>query len=220
MKYALLHGLLCLAALCGCGGNRPPEQALQEQKAPDQVIQEVKPPERTIKTDDTLEAMFHGFVDSVNKKDWSGFLGCMTGESQEMVVGSLALIANMMASMDAKQGGEIEAVLKKHNAKVETASDPKWKDPKFAMKAMNDRIKDKPAFLGELIDVMDKQNPGKKKIFGRFDGIIGDVKKDGDSATARITTTDEKGKETEDKIHFKKENGGWKIDLVASMGGK
>jgi hypothetical protein len=186
MKYAPLAGLLCLAALTGCGKYKTPE------------------------------ATFQTLVDSLNKKDWGGFFGCLTQESQDTATAGMAMFANMAVMKDEKKGEDIKAILKKHSAEVNLQEMMKETDSKVAMKKINDKIKDKPAFFSEIMPAIAKNDPSVAKNFEKVSGKIKDVKIDGEKATAIVVSQDKSGKDTEDKISFKKEKDGWKIDMESS----
>ena len=94
----------------------------------------------------------------------------------------------------------------------------KESDAKAEMKNVCDKIKDKPAFVADIIAVMVKQDPSISKKFEEVSGTIKDVKIDGDKATATVVSKDKSGKDSENKLLFKKEKDGWKIDLMGSMG--
>src|SRR5262249_52567761 len=94
------------------------------------------------------------------------------------------------------------------------------KDPEAAkkgMKQMLEPIKDKNAFVADMMTAMKKLG-GDKKDSGPMgkDAELKDVKIEGDTATGTVVTKHD-GKEKSEAIKFRKVGGGWKIELPADM---
>lgn len=167
----------------------------------------------------TPEAAYNNMVEAAKKEDMKGFMTNLTKDSQNMMVGGLVISSAMMKStakftgMDTK---EIDAVLTKHGV-TEDAVMAKMKDAKGAddpvsvaapLAAM---VKDGPAFVSDSFAVMKKMGKGMEKSpADEFKNTtLKDVKVTGDTATGKM----EKEGKTQD-IHFAKEGGAWKIDIM------
>src|SRR5262249_50192349 len=156
---------------------------------------------------------------------------CLTQDSKDVLAGTFAMGAVMQMSF-AKIGGAeakaklkpIEEVLKKHGLTEEVIEKMGkesqgggfQKDPKAAVNAMKkfaEPIKDRGGFMVDYLGVMKKDDEGKKdNPFKMGKAELKDLKEDGDTASGTVAL--EKGGE-KDEIHlkFKKEGGGWKIEL-------
>lgn len=178
---------------------------------------------------DSPAKVFEAAKSAVEKKDMAGFLKCMTPESQEVFAGVLAMSALMMKALaeafggggDNKELAKIDDVLKKHGLttkmmkELENSDD---KDPKAAIKKLTAPIKDKPAFVKDIMAALESMGDkgGGGGPADDFAGKLTNVKVDGDSATGTVTQTKD-GEKKEDEINFKKVNGGWLIDLSSML---
>ncbi len=188
---------------------------------------------------DSPQAVYDAAKVAVQAKDFQKFCGCLTPESQDLMAGGMVMAGVMMKGMavgmgamggdEAKAKAEkkfapVDEVLAKHGVSSEELEKEGENmdvqaDPKVAMKKFSERIKDKPAFIGDMMKAMeslreDGQGGGPAD---EFTANLTDVKIEGDTAsgtTAKPDAPDEKS-----PIHFKKVDGGWFIDLTPEMGG-
>jgi hypothetical protein len=145
----------------------------------------------------------------------------MTAESQDMMVGSMALGAVMAASMGkafGKADADLEALLKKHGLDPEKA--PKVKsaaDSQKAIMQLGGMVKDKPGFLKDMEELGKKKGKKTPSMTSQLAGAtLKDVKITGEKAEGKVVI--KKGeKEDTQPIHFKKEGGKWLIDLMPMM---
>jgi hypothetical protein len=176
----------------------------------------------------TPQAVFENFKTATQAKDYQKASAQTTPESQDMLLGGIAVVMRMMAMFDPNQGAEVQKILDKHGVeKLDMNAPPDTKDPKAMMTRMVSGVKDKPACIGELMAWMEKN--GNKKTDGgamtfgpgpdadKFaDATLEDVKIDGPSATGTI-----KSKKANDKMHdeakFKKIGELWFIDFASMM---
>src|SRR5262245_6826842 len=183
-------------------------------------------------TYDSPQAVFDAAAAASAKQDWAGFMNCLTDESQDKFTFSLAVGAisyKFFASMDREKGAEaakaIDEALKKHG--VNEADLPDLGKDMFKMSAPQDEremmrkvlgpIKDKPAFVADIIAAMKKLV--NKEPQQKFAGTLTNVKIEGDNATATVVRKTP-NKETQGPMAFRKVGGGWKIELFGMpMGG-
>src|SRR5262249_30089120 len=86
---------------------------------------------------------------------------------------------------------------------------------KDAVDKLLDPIKDKPAFLTELMAALKKVDPEEAmRMSEGLKGGLKDVVIDGDKAKGKFTTKGPSGKEHDEKIGFEKAGGGWKIVFI------
>jgi len=170
----------------------------------------------------TPESAFNNMAEAAKKDDIRGFMSNMTKDSQKFMVGSMVVTAAGMKQasafikMDTK---EIEAVLSKHgvdDAEVMVKlKSIKGRDADADAVAgageLASMVKDGPGFVADINEAMKKMGKGKESSPAQdFKGNkLSDVKIAGEKATGKI----EKDGKTQD-IHFAKEDGAWKIDIV------
>jgi len=174
-------------------------------------------------------AVFDAFQSSVKKKDWKTAYTCLTPDSGDRLAGQMIFVGAMIKSFAAfdktgKLAGlvkPIDAVFDKHGltkeslAKAKPSKDPKEQDA--ALLKLARLVKDRAAFLGELMPVMEKLGSKKGDELGK--ATLKDVKIDGDNATG-TAVTEKGGVEKEEPLKFKKIGGGWRIDLPITTGKK
>jgi len=201
---ASLAALVCLTAL-GCGGGGGGY--------------------------DSPQAAFDAMKAASEKKDWKGVCNCMTPDSQDAMAGMMVLSGTVMKAMGAfaaMAGGEeaekakaalekIDQVLKKHGLTEDAMKKMKGKKPEApdqqlaVLKELTAPIKDKPAFVAEMIQAFGEMGPGESEMFFH-DGTLKDVKISGDTATGTVSETVE-GEQKDNPISFKKTGGGWLVEL-------
>ncbi len=180
----------------------------------------------------TPEAAFDAMKAAAAKSDWKGVAGCMTAESQELLVGGMAMAGQFFAMGDKAKGEEFNALLKKHGIDMEkemkdiSAKGQGAKDPDAAKKSMQGslqavgaKVKDKPAAIAEIMQWMEKNSDkkGGNPMNEKLAGTLKDMKTTGDTATGKVVTKGKDGKDMEGPINFKKISGSWLIDLTAGM---
>jgi hypothetical protein len=166
------------------------------------------------------EAVFKAAQGFAKKKDFKGFLGCMTEDSQKLVTGQLIMTGSMIkafAGLDpsgkaAEMVKPIDKVFSKHGLtdealkKIKSAKDPKQAGK--TMRAAAELVKSRADFCSDLIAALDKANPKGAQPFA--EGTLKDVKIDGDKAKATIVMKAGEKERTE-PIEFAKVGGGWKL---------
>ena len=168
------------------------------------------------------KAVFAAAVEASKKKDFKTFAGLLTTESQGKLASQLAglgAMLKMMAAFD-KEGKmkdklpELEKIMDKHGltkdvmGKLKQTKDPK--EIEANNKTIAAVIKDKPAFVADVMKWLDAANPGKSKGGPLDDAELKDVKVNGDKATGTVVT---KVSGKEEPMEFAKVGGGWRIVL-------
>lgn len=204
----LSAGLLVLFA--GCGGDSA---------APNAGVS------TSVVLHESPEAAFKAFQAAIEEKEWEQAANCMTSDAQSAIAMLLTIPVSMMAAFDEAKQPEIEALLAKHGLNVnEGPPGGSGADQATAVRAFGKQIKDKPAFIAELIEWLDKNDDdadGDSVFSAMGDGDLGDVKINGDAATAVLTFV-ENGRTETQPMEFKKENGGWLLHATEDelqMGG-
>jgi hypothetical protein len=158
------------------------------------------------------------------KEDWPTLVQCLTDESRDGLAGTLVMGGMLMkgfAALDKDKGKEsakqIEDVLTKHGLteehlkKMDQEPPAKGSDPKDDMKVLAkliEPIKDKTAFIAEMMTVMKKV--ADKDTLVSFGNELKDLKIDGDTARGTFLMK-QGGKEKQEPIEFRKGSNGWKI---------
>ena len=170
----------------------------------------------------TPQATFDAMKGAAAKKDWGGMISCMSADSQDMMIGGMSMMVQMMSAFGGgdKMKGASD-ILTKHGVKMEMPTDPAAAaNPQDAMKKATAGVKDKTACLSELMVWFEKNGDEKQKANFNPDemasAVLADVKIDGDTATGKVTTK-KGGEEKTDDAHFKKVDGKWYMDLTADM---
>ncbi len=208
MRRSFLTGLLIAAlAAGGCGGGGSGGGTGMAGATPQ----------------DTFEAM----KGAAAKQDWTGMVSCMTPETQEMMLGGMAMMVQFMGMVPGgadKLKGANE-ILTKHGVKLDatpqlpglTGGDPTKANPQDAMKKLTADVKDKAACLGELMAWLQKNGDENTKKSLNSDEIatstLTDVKIDGDKATGKLTSKKD-GKDQTQDVQFKKIDGKWYAELT------
>jgi len=168
----------------------------------------------------TPENTFKGFKAAVSNDDWESAFKYLTSDSQDMLLGSVVMASTFSVglSQDKEKGKDLEELLKKHGIKMDVEKKPAG-DPSAAMKSLVTGVKDKGACFQELTKFMEEMSQGKEKDSGPADKIkktvFKDAKIEGDKATVTFTVD---GEDQKEPMIFKKKDGKWFIDMVASEG--
>lgn len=183
---------------------------------------------------ETPEACFNAAKEKISKKDYAGFVACLTPKSQNLLSGMFSLLPTLMQSFAALGGEEaikeletkfagVNAVIKKHG--IDTATMPGMQEMVAAqqdetkLQALFDKIltpvKDRPAYLAELMKAFEALGDGQTggpKIEDAINGELKGLQVNGDTASATLVV-EKDGQAQEQPFNFKKTAGGWLIDL-------
>jgi hypothetical protein len=163
-------------------------------------------------TFESPEVAFEAFQEAIEKKEWKQAAKCMTADAQSAIAMLLTMPVSMMAAFDEAKQPEIEALFTKHGLNMdEGPPGGSGGDQLDAVRTFGKQIKDKPAFIAELIDWLDKNDDdsdGDSVFSAMGKGQLGDVTINGEFATAVLTVVEDGRSETQ-PMEFKKENGGW-----------
>ena len=176
----------------------------------------------------TPQETFDAMKAAALKKDWSGMISCMSPQTQEMMLGGMAMMVEFMGAMPGggdKMKGATD-ILTRHGAKLDTSGliggggDPTKPNPQEALKKLTGNVKDKPACLAELMAWFDKNGDDKAKGGMGPDQIsnstLSDVKIEGDKATGKIASK-KNGKDETQNVQFQKIDGKWYADMTPEM---
>ncbi len=179
----------------------------------------------------TPQETFDAMKAAAVKKDWNGMISCMTPQTQEMMLGGMAMMVEFMGAMPG--GGDklkgAADILTSHGAKLDAkldmaslagGPDGAKPNPQEALKKLVGDVKDKPACLAEVMAWLEKNGDDKMKSGSMSDQMaastLSDVKIDGDKATAKITSKKD-GKDESQDVQFQKIDGKWYADMSAAM---
>ncbi len=164
----------------------------------------------------------------MEKEDFETFSNCMTPETQDAAAAALAFAGIMMKNMGStfsdiasKAGASgsksmdeakdaIGALLEKHGISETAISSITTTNQDEAIQEIIKPIKDKAAFMSEMLEQMSQV--GDDKSFGNVNGDLIDLKVEGDSATGTLVSK-KNGAEEKRPIKFEKSDGSWKIAL-------
>lgn len=166
------------------------------------------------------EAVFEAARSAVADEDMEGFMNCLTSESQDLFSGMLVMLGSMMKGFAALAGDDadtaeavskMEKVFEKHGLTEDVMKEMEEadeSDPTAAMEKLVEPIKDKAAFVADMLEAFKGLDNEGGSPADQFKGTLKDIKIDGDSASAVL----EDGGKTE-PIQFKKVKGSWLIHL-------
>ena len=171
---------------------------------------------------DTPEAAFNSFKSAVSNNDWKTATAQLTNESQDVLASGMMMMAAFASiSFDADEAKANEEsfnqLLAKHGldkGAMESENEDENQDPSAAMKEMMAPVKDKPAFVADMIAWIDEhaQDDDNGLMEEITTGELKDIKIDGDSASGMIAMSKD-GETNEEPIEFRKVNGKWFIHL-------
>ena len=192
-------GWLCLlffsVSMTGCGGNAETDSS------------------------NSPEATFKAFQADFKSQDYEKAVGHLTEESQKAMAGALTF-GGGFAALFSPNGSELKAIMKEHGLDMENQGanetinldDPE--STRRALRAVGDKIKDRPKYIAAVVKWFEKQDSENKN--SRASDIaaatLTDLKVEGERATAAITVA---GKA--EPIEFRKIGGKWQIHLTESM---
>ena len=172
----------------------------------------------------TPEATFDSMKSAAAKKDWAGMIACTTVESQDELIGGMAIMYQLFGAIpgqEEKMKGARD-ILTKHGVNLEMAKDASpVGSTEEAMKALSAGVKDKVSCAGELVAWVES-NEDMKKSGGTPSDVLkktlSDVKIEGDVATGKLTSKMD-GKELTEEQRFKKVGGKWYADMTRKSRG-
>jgi hypothetical protein len=182
------------------------------------------------------QEVFDAFKTAAAKEDYKGFTECLTNDSRKVLTGGMVfgvVMIRQFAGLAGKGAGDeakmkpLEDALKKHGItddflKKVSADGPKLGDPvalKNAIMKMAEPVKDHGAFMADVVAAtkqMGAKEDPSKKLMSFKTAELRDVKTSGDTATGTVVIRDG-GAEKSEPIHFRKEEGGWRIDVTEMM---
>lgn len=178
----------------------------------------------------TPEAAFAAAKTALGKEDWKGFCQVLTPESRDAFAGGMAFAGMMMQGFASAGGADgekdaknIQAVLDKHGLTEEVmkknmeGDQPASQDE--AMKKLLEPVKDRDAFVADIMAALDNLKGNKKQTPMDKDATLKDLKVEEDSATATIEFEKE-GKKVSEPVSFKKIDGGWRLHMDMDKKGK
>ncbi len=210
MVRVLAFGMLCAAALllvgtAGAGGGK------KVYKTPQEVFDAAK---TAIKNNDTKTAM-----------------DCLTDEARDTLTGGVAFMALMAKGFGAfaqkdeekEKLKKLDDVLNRHGLteeyvktlpKPQIGKKPSPEEIKEGIKKLVAPIKDRGGFVADVLALLPSKDGKKGGPFEELGGNpkLEDVKVTGDRAKGEMVGMKD-GKEVRKPIDFKKEGGGWKIDI-------
>jgi hypothetical protein len=179
--------------------------------------------------DKSPEDVFKAVVAAMKKQDMKAIMSHLTRDSQTTIAGLMVIAA--ASEPWGKRGEEarkaFDDVLKRHGISSDEASrktrrmvDQFWEpipDQNFKnLLALGEMVKDKPAFVDDVLKLATKYEGWKTTESSKDIGEtkIKDVKIDKDQAKGESTMPNFGNSERTQNVYFKLENGVWKIDLV------
>lgn len=160
---------------------------------------------------DTPEAAFKAFQTASEAEDWQAAARCLTPESQAMMADGLIFAASFATLGSTEKEKELEQLLKNH--KIDMDAEPKAPKDKdaAAMPSFVAEVEDKPALIEDLFGWLKKNSSSRGPSFDVKK--LGEVKTDGDKATALAETED-----GDKPVEFRRVDGGWLIHLPSGGG--
>src|ERR1700676_1826579 len=203
MVRALLTSAMFLSVFAvGCSGGAPDGNAPDGGRA-------------------TPAETFEVMKKAAENKDWTTLHSCMTPESQEAMLGNLAVMGYSFVGGD--KGKEFSAILIERGVDMESFQRdyPDWNERQQAFKKAIASVKNKPACIGALFSWLQQHsNDGKKGASMSFrtgeilsGKTLADLTIEGDLASGKITGDD--GAPL--VLHFKRINDRWYNDMIEDV---
>jgi hypothetical protein len=170
------------------------------------------------------KAVFDAAVKASKKKDFKAFATLLTPDSQGKLASQLAGLGLMFKAFSAfdKEGkmkdklADFDKIMDKHGLTKDVMGKLKQTKDTKEIEANNKvivaAVKDKPAFVGDVMKWLDAANPGKNKGGPLDEAELKDLKVTGDKATGTVVSK-VGGKDKEEPMDFAKVGGGWRIVL-------
>ncbi|MFQ5732438.1 MAG: hypothetical protein ACE5KM_10865 [Planctomycetaceae bacterium] len=195
MKQAAIQGLVLALTmtLAGCGGGDKKTGNGNGDNGDGGVTVDQSTPQKTAES----------WKKALSAKDWKSVFACVTEESRLYMPMGLMMTASFSAGSDKDKDKSLKALLTKHGAEMS-----------FEEKKAVGGVKDKAAFVGALVDWMEKNAPPKDGKPGMIEQManaeLSNFKIDGDKATADISFH---GKKQTRPAEFTKIGGKWYLAM-------
>ena len=162
----------------------------------------------------TLQTAKVAFADN----DYNKFCDCLSDDGRDQLAASMVFMGGVMQmGPESDEAKEVAAVFKKHGldkesrSKVTIDTSANEKDQKEQFKKLVAPIKDRSAFIVDMIAVIRKHSDKPDARLFEADAKLTDLKIDGQIATANVVQTRD-GKQQTTPIKFAKNGSHWKID--------
>jgi hypothetical protein len=179
------------------------------------------------KSFDSPQEVFDAAAAAEKQKDHRAAVECLTEDSRDRLAAMLltvGMLTKAFGSLDKSEQGKekvklLDDVFEKHGLTKEVLEKAKKAPPARQAEEFKQLIKDPTGFVADMLAVMPRLS-GKKgdQGAGPLKGAarLEDLKIDGDTASG-VAVTEKDGKKERTPIKFKKEAGGWKIELPAEL---
>jgi hypothetical protein len=193
----------------------------------------------------TPQEVFDAFKTAGAKEDYKGQLDCLTDDSRNMLVGGAVLMISMVRDLAPQLGkGDedkakvkpLQDLLQKHGVKDELVkqvvgevfgealkkgSGKGAETMKKATRKLAEPIKDQVAFLTDAMAALQQANPQmatdeQEKRLAMKNAELHDLTISGDTAKGTLVTK-KGGVENREPLHFRKVEGGWRVDLEEAL---
>ncbi len=148
------------------------------------------------------------------KRDFHGFASCLTPDKLDVMnARTCAMIVTVsMLSEDKQMRQDLLPLLEKHGLEILIQRGEQPGDSLFK------RVKDKPRLYADMMTFMVEHRKKGTRLprVRQTLGSLTELKTKGESAVGTVVVT-RNGKESRNKIHFKKINGKWLIDPDLSI---
>jgi len=217
MRRAVYSSIVLSALLTlfsGCGKQDDESGAPKTPQTPDAPRTSDKP--QVSDALQTPEAAFNAFQEAAKKSDWKAVAELLSPESQEAMAAGMIIAGSFIGAFDEQKGEEFQQLLSKHGIDVDPEKGPEGMEDasmEEALKAVVGPVKDKPAFVADMIGWLDENADGAG--FGDIgSGTLSDVTITDDMATATVTVDGEPH-----PIEFRRSNGRWLVHMPLDEGG-
>jgi hypothetical protein len=164
----------------------------------------------------TPQATFDNFRNAMKSKDYKASYSQMTPETQDMMLGGMAVAMSMGLGMDPAKAADAQKVTEKHGVKkMDPTKLQPGQDPKALVRETVAEVKDKPGCFADMMTWMETNVPNKDKDAKMEEynsATLSDVKIEGDTATGNVKVKHE-GQDTSSPMNFKKIGAVWFIDM-------
>jgi hypothetical protein len=159
------------------------------------------------------EATFKTFTSAMEKRDFKTALSTMTPESQDTMVAGITSATMVVTMENPDKKVEVEKIDAKHGVQKIDFSKKSLEELKTAADSTYANVKDKGAYLSEIMQWLEKNQPAGMPNPSKAvtDIKLTDVKIEGDTAKGTVKRT---SSEMSQPIEFKKVNGVWLISLA------
>ncbi|HCS51993.1 hypothetical protein [Rubinisphaera sp.] len=212
-RSRILTSFLLLTVL-GCSSQEAPEQKQVNLPDVEKPVAEAAPQEDLSLDLSKPEATFATFKTNVHEGKWKAGANCLTEDSQASLCGVMIFMSSLTAAFDPESKEGFEALMKKHGAGPDAESPFPGSAPPAAegspqnmMRMLGSAIKNKPAFLEDLMAWM-SESGGNFDLGKVTDAKLEELKIEGDKATAFVVNNDKRN-----PIEFQRLNERWKIHL-------